>query len=54
MTRAVTDVSPRMLPLFVATAALAMTFSYLALFAPFKCAGTPVSGRRAVSSAMGS
>lgn len=34
MTRAVTDVSPRMLPLFVATAALAMTLSYLALFAP--------------------
>jgi len=34
MTRAVTDVSPRMLPLFIATAALAMTFSYLALFAP--------------------
>jgi hypothetical protein len=34
MTRAVTDVSPRLLPQFIATAALAMTFSYLALFAP--------------------
>ncbi|MGB7158625.1 MAG: lysylphosphatidylglycerol synthase transmembrane domain-containing protein [Tepidisphaeraceae bacterium] len=34
MTRSVTDVSPRDIPLFIATAALAMTVSYLALFAP--------------------
>jgi uncharacterized membrane protein YbhN (UPF0104 family) len=34
MTRAVVDVSPRFLPLFISTAALAMTLSYLALFSP--------------------
>jgi uncharacterized membrane protein YbhN (UPF0104 family) len=34
MTRSVTDVSPSVIPLFIATAALAMTFSYLALFSP--------------------
>jgi hypothetical protein len=34
MTRAVTEVSPATIPLFISTAALAMTVSYLALFAP--------------------
>jgi uncharacterized membrane protein YbhN (UPF0104 family) len=34
MTGAVIDVSPRLLPLFIASAALAMTVSYLAPFAP--------------------
>jgi hypothetical protein len=34
MTRSVTDVSVSLIPLFIATAAFAMTFSYLALFSP--------------------
>src|SRR5207249_4749164 len=34
MTAAVTDVSPALIPLFIASAALAMTVSYLAPFAP--------------------
>ena len=34
MTGAVIDVSPRLLPLFIASAALAMTVSYLTPFAP--------------------
>jgi hypothetical protein len=34
MTRSVTDISASVIPLFIATAAMAMTFSYLALFSP--------------------